>query len=93
MNTSYISRTSGIKARDKIGYAPTESRWLLANASFVTHILSSKVLDKLPGIRAEVVRTHWEKIADRNRADDWRSDIIWRYISLIRWMELFRIST
>jgi len=78
--------------RDKIGYAPTESHWLLANASFVTHILSSKVLDKLPGIRAEVVRTHWEKIADRNRADGWRSDIIWRYISLIRWMELFRIS-
>ena len=78
--------------KDKIGYAPTEARWLLANASFVTHILSSKVLDKLPGIRAEVVRTHWKQIADRNRADGWRSNIIWRYISLIRWMELFRIS-
>lgn len=78
--------------KDKIGYAPTESRWLLANAPFVTHILSSKVLDKLPGIRAEVVRAHWKKITDRNRTDGWRSDIIWRYISLIRWMELFRIS-
>ena len=78
--------------KDKIGYAPTESRWLLANAPFVTYILSSKVLDKLPGIRAEVVRAHWKKITDRNRTDGWRSDIIWRYISLIRWMELFRIS-
>ncbi len=78
--------------KDKIGYAPTESRWLLANASFVTHILSSKVLDKLPGVRSGVVRAHWKKIADRNRTDGWRSDIIWRYISLIRWMELFRIS-
>ena len=78
--------------KDKIGYAPTQSRWLLANASFVTHILSSKVLDKLPGIRAEIVRAHWKKIAGKNRADGWRSDIIWRYISLIRWMELFRIS-
>lgn len=78
--------------KDKISYAPTESRWLLANAPFVTYILSSKVLDKLPGIRAEVVRAHWKKIIDRNRADGWRSDIIWRYISLIRWMELFRIS-
>ena len=78
--------------RDKIGYAPTESRWLLANASFVTHILSSKVLDKLPGVRAEVVQAYWKKIADKNRADGWRSDIIWRYISLIRWIELFRIS-
>ena len=78
--------------RDKIGYESTESRWLLANASFVTHILSSKVLDKLPGVRAEVVRTPWKKIADKNRADGWRSDVIWRYISLIRWMELFHIS-
>ena len=78
--------------KDKIGYAPTESRWLLANAPFVTHILSSKVLDKLPGVRAGVVRAHWKKIADRNRTDGWRSDIIWRYISLIRWMELFHIS-
>ena len=78
--------------RDKIGYAPTESRWLLANAPFVTHILNSKVLDKLPGVRAEIVQAHWKKIADRNRTDGWRSDIIWRYISLIRWMELFHIS-
>lgn len=78
--------------KDKIGYAPTESRWLLANAPFVTHILSSKVLDKLPGIRGEVVQAYWKKIADKNRTDGWRSDIIWRYISLIRWMELFHIS-
>ena len=78
--------------KDKIGYAPTEALWLLKNKKFFTHLLESKTFEQIPDIQVEEVRCAWKTICNRNEVDGWKSDIFWRYLCLIRWIELFRME-
>ncbi len=78
--------------KDKIGYAPTEALWLLKNKTFFTHLLGSKTFEQIPDIQVEEVRCAWKTICDRNAVDGWESGIFWRYLCLIRWIELFRVE-
>ncbi|MFQ6723087.1 MAG: asparagine synthase (glutamine-hydrolyzing) [Opitutales bacterium] len=78
--------------KDKMGFPPTESLWLLHNKNLITKLFNSSVLDELPGVNAEKMRNYWSDIVDKNQLKGWRTDIVWRIINMIRWIELNQIE-
>lgn len=78
--------------KDKMGFPPTENLWLLHNKNLITTIFNSETLNMLPGVNAIKLKTYWSNICSKNQLTGWRTDIIWRIINLIRWIELNKIS-
>ena len=74
--------------KDKMGFVPTENIWLLHNKKLITKILGSKTLEALPGVKSNVVREYWKNISDKNQLTGWRTDIVWRLVNMVRWVEL-----
>ena len=74
--------------KDKMGFVPTENIWLLHNKKLITKILDSKTLEALPGVKSDAVREYWKNISDKNQLTGWRTDIIWRLVNMVRWVEL-----
>lgn len=87
-----ILPTNVIWRKDKMGFVPTENIWLLHNKKLITKILNSETLETLPGIKSDVVREYWKNISDKNQLAGWRTDIVWRLVNMVRWVELNGIS-
>ena len=78
--------------KDKMGFVPTENIWLLRNQKLITKILNSKTLEALPGVKSDVIREYWKDISSKNQLTGWRTDIVWRLLNMIRWVELNDIN-
>lgn len=78
--------------KDKMGFVPTENIWLLHNKKLITKILGSKTLEALPGVKSEVVREYWKNVSNKNQLTGWRTDIVWRLVNMVRWVELNGIN-
>lgn len=78
--------------KDKMGFVPTENIWLLHNKKLITKILNSRTLEALPGVKSNVVREYWKNISDKNQLIGWRTDIVWRLVNMVRWIELNDIN-
>ena len=75
-----------------MGFVPTENIWLLHNKKLITKILNSRTLEALPGVKSNVVREYWKNISDKNQLIGWRTDIVWRLVNMVRWIELNDIN-
>jgi len=64
----------------------------LHNKNLITKLFNSDVLDKLPGVNTEKMRHYWFDIAAKNQLTGWRTNIVWRIINMIRWIELNQIE-
>lgn len=73
--------------RDKIGFATPEKQWLEVLSGWVETTLSGS--DTVPFLRMEEARKEWLAIRRGSRAFDWR---VWRWISYVRWVQLFQIG-
>ena len=78
--------------KDKMGFVPPENIWLLHNKKLIAKILNGKTLEALPGVKSDVVREYWKNISDKNQLIGWRTDIVWRLVNMIRWIELNDIN-
>lgn len=78
--------------KDKMGFVPTENIWLLHNKKLIAKILNGKTLEALPGVKSDVVREYWKNISDKNQLIGWRTDIVWRLVNMVRWIELNDIN-
>ena len=81
-----------VRRKDKMGFVPTENIWLLHNKKLITKILNSKTLETLPGVKSTTVKEYWKDISDKNQLTGWRTDIVWRLINMVRWVELNGIN-
>lgn len=79
--------------KDKMGFVPTENIWLLHNKKLITKILNSRTLEALPGVKSNVVREYWKNISDKNQLIGWCTDIVWRLVNMVRWVELNDINS
>jgi asparagine synthase (glutamine-hydrolysing) len=71
--------------KDKIGFATPERRWLTALAPWVDRLLAGEVARALPVLHVHRVTAEWRAVRDGRGAFDFR---IWRWLNLIRWVEL-----
>lgn len=78
--------------RDKLGFPPTEGLWMLKNYKKINEILHSDVASCIPGIDIKKLIQYWDNIIQVNNSNCFRSDIIWRIINLIKWVELFNMK-
>lgn len=78
--------------KDKLGFPPTEGLWMLKNHQKISHILHSDVASNIPGINVKNLIQYWDNIVQKNDAKAFRSDIIWKVINTIKWIELFGIK-
>lgn len=75
--------------RDKIGFATPERQWLGGLSSWVDSTLDKADRDCLPGLRLEIVKAEWAGICAGQRPFGWH---VWRWLNLVRWMELFQVQ-
>lgn len=78
--------------KDKLGFPSTEGLWMLKNHKKIKKIFYSDVCSYIPGINIKILVQHWDSIVKKNNAKAFRSDIFWRIINLIKWIELFNIK-
>ena len=75
--------------KDKIGFATPEQHWLQTLKPWVDETLHSVKPAHLPGLKLGEAAKEWALVAAGSKSFDWR---IWRWINVIRWMELYRIN-
>ena len=78
--------------KDKLGFPPTEGLWMLKNHQKISHIFRSDVASDILGINIKKLIQYWDKVVRVNDTKAFRSDIIWRVINMIKWVELFNIK-
>lgn len=81
-----------VHRKDKLGFPPTEGLWLLKNHQLITKILCSDVAASLPGVQVKKLTQYWENIVRKNDPKSFRTDIIWKIVNMIKWVELFNIK-
>ena len=73
--------------RDKIGFATSESTWMLNRQAWVRDLLTRS--KSISFIATQELLQHWDSVViGRTRY----SSLIWRWINYIRWTELMNIS-
>jgi len=76
--------------KDKIGFATPEQRWLKYLAPWVGRTLEAAKDPALtPFFDSNALETEWERVKAGQKKFDFR---VWRWINVIRWMEIFRIE-
>ena len=71
--------------RDKIGFATPQNRWLAAMAPWAERVLASEAARSIPAINPKTIVTQW---AATRYAGVPLPDAAWRWLNLIRWVEL-----
>ena len=75
--------------KDKIGFATPEKSWLSSLRPWVDKILNSEVAQQTEVLDIGTAKAEWESILSGQHSMNFR---VWRWINLIRWMELFKVE-
>lgn len=71
--------------RDKIGFATPQNRWLAAMAPWAERVLAGEAARSIPAINPKAIATQW---AATRHSSTPLPDAAWRWLNLIRWVEL-----
>ncbi len=74
--------------KDKIGFGTPEQRWLNSLKPWVDGILQGECANSIPAINIDVMKREWMNVSNGRAPFDWR---IWRWINLIRWVEIHAV--
>lgn len=73
--------------RDKVGFATPEQQWLTRLDPWVREVFED--VSHVPCLCGSKLQRAWSDILAGKRAFDWQ---VWRWLNLIRWIELFEVD-
>lgn len=80
---------SVLQRKDKIGFATTESQWLMALKEWVDTVLDSEVAKETPVLNLEQLKHDWNLCLQGRKSYQTN---IWKAINLIEWTRQFAIK-
>lgn len=78
-----------IKRKDKLGFAVPQLFWINSLASWVESLLDSDAIGSIPFLNRDILAQEYEATISQKKQIDPK---IWRFLSLIRWTELYNID-
>jgi asparagine synthase (glutamine-hydrolysing) len=74
--------------KDKIGFRTTEGKWLESSRHWVDQVLSHLVADKVPALKAEIVRQEWQRMVQSGSF----GPHLWLWINTALWTQKFSVQ-
>ena len=80
---------SVLNRRDKVAFGTPMASWLNRLVPWVDQILTSEVVNQIKIFNLSCLNKCWREVKNGHRP---MNDAVWRWISLIKWIELFSVN-